>query len=80
MSISMHASRRERRARMREAEAAIGRQLHADYFPVLAEPLPDELKELVAQLVAIDRATRVSTERAVELRQSTVLHPGPRDK
>ncbi len=78
MSISIHASRRERRARMREAAAAIGRQLHADYFPVLAEPLPDEFKELVAQLVAIDRAARVSSERTVELRQPAVSHPGPR--
>jgi len=63
---------------MREAAAAIGRQLHADYFPVLAEPLPDEFKELVAQLVAIDRAARVSSERTVELRQPAVSHPGPR--
>ncbi len=63
---------------MREASAAIGRQLHADYFPVLAEPLPSELKDLVAQLVALERGKRGSTERTVGLWQSAVSHPGPR--
>ncbi len=78
MTISTHASRRERCARMREASAAIGHQLHADYFPVLAEPLPNELEELVAQLVALERGTRGLTERTVELWQSAVSHLGPR--
>ena len=31
---------------------AIGRQLDADYLPTLAKPLPRELEDLLAQLVA----------------------------
>jgi hypothetical protein len=37
---------------MREARAAIGRLLQTEYVPVLTEPLPNELKHLIAQLVA----------------------------
>jgi len=41
---------------MHEARAAIGRLLHTEYVPMLTEPLPRELKLLIAQLVA--RETR----------------------
>jgi hypothetical protein len=43
---------RERHARMREVRGAIGRLLQTEYVPVLTEPLPSELKHLIAQLVA----------------------------
>jgi hypothetical protein len=39
MTISMHASL-----------TVIGRQLHADYLPALAKPLPSEPKGLVVRL------------------------------
>ena len=45
---------RESGACMREARAAIGRLLQAEYVPMLTEPLPRELKHLIAQLVAHD--------------------------
>jgi hypothetical protein len=37
---------------MREARTAIGRLLNVQYVPMLTEPLPSELKHLIAQLVA----------------------------
>jgi hypothetical protein len=43
---------REGHARIHEARAAIGRLLHVEYVPMLTEPLPCELKHLIAQLVA----------------------------
>lgn len=59
MTTSMHASL-----------IAIGRQLQADYLPSLAEPLPGELEELVAQLVALESGKRSSAE--VEVSQSAI--------
>ena len=55
MTISMHAS-----------WTAIGRQLHADYLPTFAEPLPRELKGLVVRL-----------EQSIQVLQSAVAKPGP---
>jgi hypothetical protein len=52
MSKSTPISSRERRTRMRESREAIGRLLHIDYVPMLAEPLPNELRHLLAQLIA----------------------------
>jgi hypothetical protein len=49
---------------MRASLTAIGRQLHADYSPSLAEPLPNELKGLVARLVALEIGKRGTTERS----------------
>jgi hypothetical protein len=63
---------------MHAAVTAIGRHLHADYSPTLAKPLPDELKDLVAQLVALERGKRVSTERSNEVWQSTSTQAGLR--
>jgi hypothetical protein len=48
---TLHAPR-ERHARIHEARAAIGRLLHVEYVPMLTEPLPGELRHLIAQLVA----------------------------
>jgi hypothetical protein len=53
MTASIHASL-----------AAIGRGLHADYLPTLEKPLPSELKDLVAQLVAVEIGKRGSTEKS----------------
>jgi hypothetical protein len=68
MTKSMHASL-----------TAIGRRLHADYLPTLAQPLPGELKDLVAQLVALEFGKRGSTQRSVEVLQSAIA-PGPRSQ
>jgi hypothetical protein len=40
---------------MLEISIAIGRQLHADYLPIMAEPLPRELKDLAAHLAALEK-------------------------
>ena len=77
MPISIHASCRDSDARMYELCSAIGNRLHADYMPTLAEPLPRELKDLIAQLVAFEAGKRGSTERSVEILQSSIAHPGP---
>jgi hypothetical protein len=65
MTKSMHASL-----------TAIGRRLHADYLPTLAQPLPGELKDLVAQLVALEFGKRGSTQRPVEVLQSAIAPLG----
>jgi hypothetical protein len=65
MTKSMHASL-----------TAIGRRLHADYLPTLAQPLPSELKDLVAQLVALEFGKRGSTQRPVEVLQSAIAPLG----
>jgi hypothetical protein len=54
-------------AHMHEAIAAIGRQLSAAYTPIVLEPLPSRLKELVDQLVASEML-----EARIE-RETTVL-------
>ena len=59
-------------ASMRASLTAIGRQLQADYLPTLSKPLPGELEELVAQLVALESGKRGSAERPVEVLQSAV--------
>ena len=63
---------------MDDTLTAIGRQLSVAYLPTVLEPLPRELNDLVAQLVAFemrkrelkarpfrDRAVRYGTARAV---------------
>jgi hypothetical protein len=54
------------RARRRAARAVAGSRLHAYYDAVLGEPLPAELKGLVAQLVALEAGAEKSSERSVE--------------
>ena len=56
--------------------AAIGRQLDAHYSPAVADPLPAELRYLVAQLVALEAGKRASTEQSVEIWQPAVARPG----
>jgi hypothetical protein len=62
---------------MQASLAAIGRQLDANYLPTVADPLPSELKHLVAQLVALEAGKRGSTERSVEILQPAVAQPAP---
>jgi len=52
---------------------AIGRQLSAAYWPTVQEPLPSELKDLVAQLVAFEMRNRGSSAKLVEA-QPVVRH------
>jgi hypothetical protein len=56
---------------------AIGRQLRADYLPTVTKPLPSELKDLVAQLVALESGKRRSTERSAEDLRSAIAQPRP---
>jgi hypothetical protein len=49
--------------------AAIGRQLSVGYLPSVLEPLPREVNELVAQLVAIEKRKRESSARPSETLQ-----------
>jgi hypothetical protein len=59
---------------------AIGRQLSDAYLPTVREPLPRELKDLVAQLVAFEMRKRGSSARPAEALQCVVaqLAPDPR--
>jgi hypothetical protein len=43
---------------MNDTLTAIGRQLSIAYLPTLAEPLPRELQDLLAQLVAFEMRER----------------------
>jgi hypothetical protein len=49
--------------------SAIGRQLSVAYFPTVQEPLPKELNDLVAQLVAFEMRKRDSSARPSETLQ-----------
>ena len=49
---------------------AIGRQLSVAYLPTVREPLPRELKDLVAQLVAFEMRKRGSSARPAEALQA----------
>ena len=52
---------------MQASLTAIGRQLKADYSATVGQPLPSELKDLLARLVALEASTRGPTERSVEV-------------
>jgi hypothetical protein len=54
---------------MQVSLSAIGRQLRSEYFPAVGRPLPLELEDLLAQLVALEAAAHESTERSVEVLQ-----------
>jgi hypothetical protein len=60
--------------------SAIGRQLAVTYLATVREPLPRELKELVAQLVAFEMRKQGSSARPAEALQSVMgqLAPDPR--
>jgi len=60
---------------MQASLTAIGRQLHDDYLPTLAKPLPSDLKDLVARLVALEINKRGSSKRAIAVLQSVTAHP-----
>ena len=55
------------RALTKQALTAIGRQLSVAYLPTLQEPLPSVLKDLVAQLVALETRRRGSSARLAEV-------------
>jgi hypothetical protein len=48
---------------MDDTLTAIGRQLSITYLPTVREPLPRELNDLVAQLVALKMRKRASSAR-----------------
>jgi hypothetical protein len=47
---------------MDDTLTAIGRQLSVAYLPTVLEPLPRELNDLVAQLVAFEMRKRVAPD------------------
>jgi hypothetical protein len=57
---------------MREARAAIGRLLQAEYVPVLTEPLPRELKHLIAQLIAREAYRKGPSDHSLEALSSMI--------
>ena len=59
---------------------AIGRQLSAAYLPTAREPLPSELKDLVAQLVAFEMRKRGSSARRAEAMQLVWTQPVARHR
>jgi hypothetical protein len=82
MPISIHPSSRKSDPRICELCSAIGDQLPASYLPALAEPLPRELKGLIAQLVELEMRDRGS--RPVETLRSVMAQlaapPQPPDR
>ena len=54
------------RALTKDALVAIGRELSVGYLPTVREPLPRELKDLVAQLVAFEMRRRGSSAGVAE--------------
>jgi hypothetical protein len=66
------------RSSMNASLTAIGRQLQADYSPVAGTPLPHELKDLLARLVALEDSKRAPTERSVEVLETAIAQPRPR--
>jgi hypothetical protein len=67
-------------ALMDDTLSAIGRQLSVAYLPIVQEPLPRELMDLLLQLVALEMRKRGSSARPVEALQSVMaqLAPDPR--
>jgi hypothetical protein len=63
---------RERQGRMREARVAVGRLLQAEYVPVLTEPLPRELKHLIAQLIAREAYRKGPSDHSLEALSSMI--------
>jgi hypothetical protein len=57
---------------MQASLSAIGRQLRAEYFPAVGRPLPPELEDMLAQLIALDAAADGSIERSTEVLQPTL--------
>ena len=62
---------------MDDTLTAIGRQLSIAYLPTVLEPLPRELNDLVAQLVAFDMRKRESSARPSGTLQFVVAQLAP---
>ena len=62
---------------MQASLTAIGRELHAG-VPTLATPLPADLKDLVARLVALEINKRGTSKRAIAVVQSVSAPPAPK--
>ena len=60
-------------ASMKASLSAIGLQLRAAYVPAVGKPLPRELNDLLARLVALEAGTHGSTERAIEILQPAIV-------
>jgi hypothetical protein len=54
------------RALTKDTLNAIGRELSVAYLPTVREPLPSELEDLVAQLVAFEVRRRGSSARSAD--------------
>jgi len=65
MTASTKNSVLDRGVRCRGARAVAGSRLHELYAATLAEPLPADLRDLVAQLVALEAGAKKSRERPV---------------
>jgi hypothetical protein len=74
MTASTKNSVLDRGVRCRGARAVAGSRLHELYAATLAEPLPADLRDLVAQLVALEAGTKKSSVRPVGVWQ---LAPPP---
>jgi hypothetical protein len=61
---------------MREPLFAIGRGLQAEYLPAVRQPLPNELEDLLTQLVALEVRRRAAAE--PEVSRPTLALPKPR--
>lgn len=60
-----------------DSPSAIGPQSPVDVLPSLAEPLPRELNNLVAQLVAFETRKRGSSARPLDVLQSVMAQMAP---
>ena len=63
--------------RMDDTLAAIGHELLVAYLPTVREPLPRELADLVAQLVALEMRERGSGARPAAALQYVMAQPAP---
>jgi hypothetical protein len=64
-------------AAMDDTLTAIGRQLSVAYLPTVLEPLPRELSDLVAQLVAFEMRKRKPSARPSETLQFIMAQLAP---
>jgi hypothetical protein len=64
-------------APMDDTLTAIGRQLSVGYLPTVQEPLPREVKDLLAQLVAFEMRKRDSSARPSETSQFVMAQLAP---
>lgn len=60
---------------LRTPFSTIAHQLQVDYLPTVRKPLPRELKDLLARLVALEAGRRRSTGRFVEALQPATAQP-----